>query len=68
MPCDDSGIRRMILASSSPRRRQLLSLLGIPFVVKAQGVDESRLYNEPPTELVLRQSCCPAKSLAEGGT
>ncbi len=62
MPCDDSGIRRLILASSSPRRRQLLSLLGIPFVVKAAGVDESRLYAEPPTELVLRVS--QAKALA----
>jgi len=56
MPCDDSGVRRLILASGSPRRRQLLSLLGIPFVVKAPGVDESRLYGEPPTELVLRVS------------
>ena len=65
MPCDDSGIRRMILASSSPRRRQLLSLLGIPFLVKAQGVDESRLYNEPPTELVLRVSQAKALAIRE---
>ena len=62
MPCDDSGIRRLILASGSPRRRQLLSLLGIPFVTKVAGVDESRLYGEPPTELVLRVS--QAKALA----
>lgn len=56
MARDDSGIRRLILASGSPRRRQLLSLLGIPFVVKVAGVDENRLYGEPPTELVLRVS------------
>jgi MAF protein len=56
MARDDSGIRRLILASGSARRRQLLSLLGIPFVVKVAGVDESRLYGEPPTELVLRVS------------
>ena len=62
MPCDDSGIRRLILASGSPRRRQLLSLLGIPFVIKVAGIDESRLYGEPPTELVLRVS--QAKALA----
>ena len=62
MPCDESGVRRLILASGSPRRRQLLSLLGVPFVVKAAGVDESRLYGEPPTELVLRVS--QAKALA----
>jgi MAF protein len=40
----------------------LLSLLGIPFLIKVAGVDESRLYGEPPTELVLRVS--QAKSLA----
>jgi len=62
MPCDDSGIRRLILASGSPRRRQLLSLLGIPFVIKVAGVDENPLYGEPPTELVLRVS--QAKALA----
>ena len=65
MPCDDSGIRRLILASSSPRRRQLLSLLGFPFVVKAAGVDESRLYAEPPTELVLRVSQAKALAIRE---
>jgi len=56
MVYDDSSIRRLILASGSPRRRQLLSLLGITFVVKAVDVDESQLYDEPPTELVLRVS------------
>lgn len=56
MVYDDSGIRRLILASGSPRRRQLLSLLGIPFVIKAVAIDESPLFGEPPTELVLRVS------------
>ncbi len=58
----DSGIRRLVLASTSPRRRQLLSLLGIPFVLKSAGVDENPLQGEPPTELVLRVS--QAKALA----
>jgi septum formation protein len=62
---DDSGIRRLVLASGSPRRRQLLSLLGIPFVVKAVDVDESQLYDEPPTELVLRVSQTKALSVSE---
>jgi len=65
MSRDDFGIRRLVLASSSPRRRQLLSLLGIPFVVKASGVDESRLYAEPPTELVLRVSQAKALSIRD---
>ena len=62
MSCDDSGIRRLILASGSPRRRQLLSLLGLPFVIKAADVDERQLHGEAPTELVLRVS--RAKALA----
>jgi MAF protein len=61
----NSGIRRLILASGSPRRRQLLSLLGMPFVVKAVGVDESPLYGEPPTEAVLRVSQIKALSASE---
>ncbi|MGD8465930.1 MAG: Maf family protein [Anaerolineae bacterium] len=60
---DDYGIRRLILASGSPRRRQLLSLLGIPFVIKADGVDERLLYNEPPTAYVLRVSQTKAHSV-----
>ena len=62
MACDDSGIRRLILASGSPRRRQLLSLLGLPFVIKAAGVDERPLGGEDPPNLVLRVS--QAKALA----
>ncbi len=61
----DSGIRRLVLASGSPRRRQLLSLLGIPFVIKAVDIDESPLYAEPPTELVLRVSQVKALSVAD---
>lgn len=50
------GIRRLVLASGSPRRRQLLSLMGIPFIIKAAAVDESPFWGEAPTELVLRVS------------
>jgi MAF protein len=62
MTYDDSGIRRLILASGSPRRRQLLSLLGLPFVIKVADVDETQWVGEPPTEFVLRMS--QAKALA----
>jgi len=65
MACNHSDIRRLILASGSPRRRQLLSLLGLPFVIKATGVEESPLVGEPPTEMVLRIS--QAKAFAVNG-
>lgn len=59
------GIRRLVLASGSPRRRQLLSLVGIPFIIKAVAVDERPLPDEAPTELVLRVS--QGKALAANG-
>ena len=40
----------LILASGSPRRRELLSLTGLPYVVDAPEVDESCAL--PPEEAV----------------
>ncbi len=45
---------QLILASNSPRRRQLLSLTGLPFTVSAANVDESTRSNESPADYVLR--------------
>lgn len=45
---------RLILASASPRRRQLLSIFGLPFTVVPADIDESRLGNEDAAEHVLR--------------
>lgn len=44
----------IVLASNSPRRRQLLSLTGWPFSVSAANVDESQYPNESPADYVLR--------------
>lgn len=56
MACEDTSIRRLILASGSPRRRQLVSLLGLPFVIKQADLDERRLDGETPCAFVLRVS------------
>lgn len=64
MTCQGSTIRRLVLASGSPRRRQLLPLLGLPFVVKAVRIDERILAGEPPSDMVLRVS--QAKAHAAG--
>jgi len=61
----DLGIRRLILASASPRRRQLLSLLGIPFIIKAPDVDETPRPDEAPSEMVLRVGQAKAFTLGE---
>jgi MAF protein len=42
------------LASNSPRRRQLLSLTGIPFSVHPVDIDERSLPGEKPVDYVLR--------------
>jgi MAF protein len=44
----------LILASNSPRRRQLIALAGWDFTVSVADVDESTRENESPAEYVLR--------------
>ena len=44
----------MILASGSPRRRELLSQLGLSPIVRPSDIDETPLPGESPTQLVLR--------------
>ena len=46
--------RRLILASSSPRRRQLLELIGLPFQVVPPEADEEPLPGEEPISFVRR--------------
>jgi len=55
---------RVILASASPRRRELLSLLGIAFEVIAPSVDETHLQGEHPPEFCARLSREKALSVA----
>ena len=57
-------IRRLILASGSPRRRDLIALLRLPFIIKAASVDESAIDGESPAELVRRLSQVKALAIA----
>ena len=45
---------RLILASGSPRRRQMLADLGLAFDVRPVDIDESPLPGEAPTDYVRR--------------
>ena len=47
---------QLILASQSPRRRELLGLLGIPFAVKVADIDETMDPSKPPAREVARVS------------
>jgi septum formation protein len=53
---------QLILASNSPRRRQLLSLAGWQFSVSSADVDESQNQNESPTDYVSRLAETKARS------
>ncbi len=46
----------LVLASSSPRRAELLRAAGIDFTVRAADVDETIRPNESPRDYVLRLS------------
>jgi len=54
----------LILASSSPRRRQLLAALGIPFIIDVADIDESRLGDESPRAHVRRLAETKARTVA----
>ena len=54
----------LILASSSPRRHQLLAALGIPFVVDVADIDEAPRDNEPPEAHVRRLAEEKARAVA----
>jgi septum formation protein len=54
-----------VLASRSPRRRQLLAALGLEFTIDASDVDETPFPDESPAELVCRLCRVKAAAVAE---
>lgn len=55
----------LILGSTSPYRRELLSRLRIPFTVQSPHVDETPLPNETPADLAVRLAIAKARAVAE---
>ncbi len=47
---------RLVLASASPRRRELLALLQVPFEVEPADIDETPVPDEVPRDYVLRMA------------
>ena len=56
---------RLILASTSRYRRELLQRLRLPFSVESPGVDEAPLPGETPRALALRLALAKARAVAE---
>jgi septum formation protein len=55
---------KLILASGSPRRAEILAAAGIPFEAHPTTIDESRLPNESPDAMVERLALAKARSAA----
>jgi septum formation protein len=63
-PSTSSQNRRLVLGSTSPYRRELLSRLRLAFEVAAPAVDETPLPGETPRQIALRLALAKAKAVA----
>ncbi len=54
----------LILASASPRRREILGRLGLPFAIEVSGVDETPHPGEAPEALAVRLALAKARDVA----
>lgn len=61
-----SAPHQLVLASSSPRRREILSSLGLTFETRAADVDESLLPGEDPFDAAERLARAKAEAVARG--
>lgn len=60
--------RRLILASTSPFRRELLTRLALPFITRAPDTDETALPGEQASALVSRLAEAKARAVAQHET
>jgi septum formation protein len=58
------SLQEIVLASASPRRRELLAQVGISFQVVPSHADETMLADETPESHVMRLSCDKALEVA----
>jgi septum formation protein len=55
----------LILASASPRRKELLARLEVPFQIKIADIDETPLLNEHPLVMTERLARAKAQAVAD---
>lgn len=58
-------MRKIVLASGSPRRREILELLGLEFEVADSLFDEDKIQTDDPVELVEELALQKAQAVAE---
>jgi septum formation protein len=59
----DGSANRVVLASASPRRHELLSQIGVNFTVRAPDIDETPIEGEPPVAYVCRLASAKAAAV-----
>jgi len=55
---------QLILASQSPRRRELMEIFRVPFIIRVADIDETMDPNKPASQEVARVSCAKAQAVA----
>lgn len=55
----------LVLASASPRRRELLNEMGVEFTVQTSSVDESAIAADHPRTFALRAAYAKARDVAD---
>lgn len=58
-------MNKIVLASGSPRRRELLTAMGVPHIVQGSDVDESEISADHPRTYALRAAYAKAQAVAE---
>ncbi len=58
-------IKKLILASQSPRRLAILKQIGIDCIVMPADIDETAKPNEPPSDYVLRLAAQKAQAIVD---
>ena len=61
-------MQHLVLASTSPFRRQLLERLGLPFTARPPGTDETEIATEEPLERALRLAVDKASACLSADT
>jgi septum formation protein len=56
----------LILASSSPRRKEILEAMGVTFTIQTAAVDESPRVGERAADMVLRLAAAKAAAISAG--
>ena len=62
-----SGMPLLCLASASPRRRELLGQLGVPYVLTVPDIDEAVLAGESATDYVVRMARAKVRAVHPHG-